>query len=264
MGLSTQTHHRMLASPTEARRFFAALGCEAVAVRKVRPSSIEDLDTVVAAMPKATGFDDALAFIGGRLSDDALGALARLAVHPLGYLDTRTELACLRVWPHQTWVHAAFPQGGLEAASRLVGAPLGIGLTTLGELTVEVVEEKVVWPLHFRTPRVTLVLDHFRALAGAQHSRGHLTHVARETVEPLRAFLRALGAEVEASLTLSLDTASALIGELSSVPHEWWGKDVGVTFPSGVITGFTKLQEGEGAAVEWVARVDAALERAGL
>lgn len=263
MGLYSHTHPTALAGPDAARRFYEAMGCKQVSVGELHPSTPVELDLIVGAMPAATGMMDTINFLGGAMTDATWEPLAALANTGCGYLDTRTARANLRVWPERTWVHAPLPDGGLEEASAMFGVALSPGCkVATGEVSVQVTDGH--YRLGLEAPRAALVFDTYRRLAGTQHDRGHVSKVTLAAVAPLRAFLHALGARVEAGLTLDLADAHRLVSRLAHPRSKWWGDEVGIEFPGGAITGYTKIYQGQPPVDAWFAKVGEALKTAGL
>jgi hypothetical protein len=215
------THAHVVRSPREAAALFKALGEKTVDVRGCYTTDATKIARVVAAV--ATKRDHQISFERGAIAP-AREALRELALsRAYGYLDVRTRLANLRIWPDRySWVTSDAPT--------------------------------------FETTSIAAALERFEMLAGEPHDRGFITFA--EPAKPLvTALIVALGAEMHAALEVELPVAIELAEVFAGESFSWAAARIAVRFPSGEISGFLTTPDPKPTA-KWHAWIDKAVRRA--
>ncbi len=217
-------HARALRSPEEAVALFKALGEKTVSLRGFYTTDATKISRVIQAV--ATKFDHTVSFEGGVI---ALAPLRELALsRAYDYLDVRTSLANLRIWPElHSWVTSNEPT--------------------------------------FETTSIAAALERFEMIAGKPHQRGFVMRM-RDVAKPLvTELVIALGATMHALIEVDLATARDLTTLDAGERLEWAADGISVRFPSGAIAGFLKTPKAEPKhRAKWHAVIDKAIKKAKL
>jgi hypothetical protein len=217
-------HVRTLRSPEEAVALFKALGERTVALRGFHTTDATRIARVIHAV--ATRFDHTVSFEGGAIAPAALRELAVSRAYD--YLDVRTPLANLRIWPERTsWVTSTEPT--------------------------------------FETTSIGAAVERFEMIAGKRHERGFVMRM-REAAKPLvTSLVIAFEATINALIEVELATARELTSLYAGEPLEWAAGSIFVRFPAGAIAGFLKTPKVDPKhQAKWHARIDKALKKARL
>jgi hypothetical protein len=246
--------HR-LSSPAEAEALYRGLGDERVGVRGFRTADPRRIDRLVSAIDP--GHDSRINFETGQLDHRGWARLDELAAAPSEYLDVHAGGANLRMSPAQVKVYARLPHDGIDGVSEAFGAPLRAGENRHGDTTI-MIDPVIGYPLAvaLTTTDRAIAMRMFRALGGAQLSRGHVMRASEPAKHALAPFLHDLGATVHVSLDVQLELARELATACPDLRHDWQGSLVLVDFPVGRIHGFLKPPEvSEHDREQWLARV---------
>lgn len=224
MTLIPLTHARTLSTPGDAAALFRALGEKRVVLRGLHTTDPTRIARVIDAIEVAR--DHTVSFEGGTMAPafEALRALALSGAYD--YLDVRTRLANLRLWPQrQCWVTSDGPT--------------------------------------FETTSIAAAVERFEATAGEPHQRGFVMQL-RDAARPLAIrFAVALGATFHAVIEVELATAVALTELYAGESLEWAAYGISVRFPAGEIGGFLKTPKVEDKhRAKWHAQIDKALRKA--
>lgn len=226
MTLIPISHARKLRSPAEAMALFRALGEKRVAMRGFHTTDAARIERVISAV--ATKYDHTISFEGGSIAASA-GPLRDLALsRAYDYLDVRTRIANLRIWPaRHSWVTSDAPT--------------------------------------FETTSIAAAVERFHATAGEPHERGFVMRM-RDAAKPLVVRLAiALGAELNAVIEVELAVASALTTLFAGERLEWQADGLFVRFPDGEIAGFLKTPKvADKHRAKWHAQIDKAIRKAKL
>ncbi len=217
-------HARVLRSPAEAAALFKALGEKTVALRGLHTTDATRISRVIHAV--ATRFDHTVSFEGGAIAPAALRELA--LSRAFDYLDVRTPLANLRIWPERySWVTSNEPT--------------------------------------FETTSSAAAVERFEMIAGKLHDQGFVMRM-REAAKPLvTELVIAFGATMHALTQLELATATDLTTLYAGERLEWAAYGLSVRFPSGAIAGFLKTPKVEPKhRAKWHAMIDKAIKKAKL
>jgi len=218
------SHARALRSGAEAAALFRALGEKTVTLRGFHTRDPARIERVVGAI--ATKHDHTVSFEGGAIaaSSEQLRLLALSRAYD--YLDVRTRLANLRIWPaRHSWVTSDGPT--------------------------------------FETTSIAAAVEHFHATAGEPHERGFVMRMRDEAKVPVARFAIALGAQINATFEAGLEVAVALTELYAGEQLEWGGRDMMfVRFPAGEIAGYLKTPKVDDKhRAKWQARIDKALRK---
>jgi hypothetical protein len=244
-----------LSSPAEAEAFYRRLGDKRIGVRGFRTADPRRIDRLVSAIDPA--HDSRINFETGLLDHRGWARLDELAAAPSEYLDIHASGANLRMSPAQVKVYARLPPGGIDGVSDAFGAPLRAGENRHGDTTI-MIDPVIGYPLAvaLTTTDRAIAMRMFRALGGAQLSRGHVMRASEPAKHALAPFLHDLGATVHVSLDVQLELARELATACPDLRHDWQGSMVVVDFPVGRIHGFLKTPESsEDDREQWLARV---------
>lgn len=217
-------HARRLRSPEEAAALFKALGEKTVSLRGFHTTDAAKIARVIHAV--ATRFDHTVSFEGGAIVPQPLRELAVSRAYD--YLDVRTPLANLRIWPERTsWVTSNEPT--------------------------------------FETTSIPAAVEHFEMVAGKQHDRGFVMRM-REAAKPLvTQLVISFASTMNALIEVELATAHELTSLYAGAKLEWAAGGIFVRFPAGAIAGFLKTPKVEPRHhAKWHARIDKALRKARL
>jgi hypothetical protein len=206
------------------RALFRALGDHEARLQGVALRSADDIDTLMAACPKAT--EVTISFERGTFTPAAFEHLRDVVTSAAGYVDVQAAAAHLRVWTDAMWIST---RDSFEKA----------------------------------TPRAE-AFEAFRANAGGELVRGHVAGPANATLAPLAALLRGTNARVSADLELEVSVACEIAPRFERACFdrvEGLGAEVPVyvTWPGGAIATHMLYPAAAARVAQWNDAVAGAL-----
>jgi hypothetical protein len=256
-------HALRVRDPHHAAWLYRALGATCVSTTGWEPRTHAHLDHVLdAATPE---HESQITFRGGSLAS-SFDALDRLALAIEGYLDINTQVASLRVWPTQTWMHG-YQRLPDDVVSAILGRWVRVpdGESTIDDVTFKLPSDNGVVPFDVETPRTAIAARLFRALASPnpQLTRGFCNVISGATREPLRELSKTIvDGQFEASVDLEVDAAAELARHVPYEELTWDASDVRVELPEGRIMTYILAPVPPQNEAAWRARISEALTRA--